>query len=75
MRRRQITIEGGRYLIFYSFDDEPGLDAAPSSARASGEDAPDGARGEGVGAGDSQPTREPARGSAVEPSAEDERRV
>jgi hypothetical protein len=61
MRRRQITIEGGRYLIFYSFEDEPGLDAA----RDQGDDA----------ARDDQPAGEPARESVVEPSAEGERRV
>jgi hypothetical protein len=27
MRRRRITIEGNRYLIFYTFDDEPRLGA------------------------------------------------
>jgi hypothetical protein len=69
MRRRQITIEGGRYLIFYSFEDEPGLDrAASSGARAKGDDA----RGEG---GNAQPSHEPARQSATEPSVEDDRRV
>ena len=67
MRRRQITIEGGRYLIFYSFEDEPGPDAAPSTDRPAGGVA----RAEaGHAAGDA-----PARASAVEPSAEDERRV
>lgn len=68
MRRRQITIEGGRYLIFYSFEDEPGLDAASSSvARSTRDDARD--------VGNSQPTHEPAREFVVEPLAEGERRV
>ena len=67
MRRRQITIEGGRYLIFYSFEDEPGPDAAPSTERPAGGGARDEA---GRAAGDAS-----ARGSAVEPSAEEERRV
>jgi hypothetical protein len=72
MRRRQITIEGGRYLIFYSFEDEPGLDAAPPGARATRDEA---RKDEGGAAGVDQPAREPARGSTVEPSAEGERRV
>jgi hypothetical protein len=72
MRRRQITIEGGRYLIFYSFEDEQGLDAAQSSgATATRADALDDARD----AGDGQPTRETALASSVESSAEDGRRV
>jgi hypothetical protein len=29
MRRRRINIEGGRYLVFYTFDDEPELSAPP----------------------------------------------
>jgi hypothetical protein len=75
MRRRQITIEGGRYLLFYSFEDEPGLDAAPSVAHSTRDGAGDDARHANGDASDSQPTHEPARASAVVPSAEGERRV
>jgi hypothetical protein len=76
MRRRQITIEGGRYLIFYSFEDEPGLDAASSSvAHSTRDDERDDERNANGDAGDSQSTHEPARASAVVLSAEDEPRV
>ncbi len=33
MRRRQITLEDGRYLIFYTFDEETGA-ASPNSNEA-----------------------------------------
>jgi hypothetical protein len=70
MRRRQITIEGGRYLIFYSFEDEPGLAAAsPDGPRDDARDQGDDA------ARDDQPARGPARAFVIEPSAEDERSV
>ncbi|MCA1630322.1 MAG: hypothetical protein LC785_03775 [Acidobacteria bacterium] len=68
MRRRQITIDGGRYLIFYSFEDEQGLDAAPSTGATA-------TRAGAGAAGDDQPAREPALPQAVEPAAEGERRV
>lgn len=61
MQRRQITIGGGRYLIFYSFEDEPGLEAAPPATRAD--------------ARDRQPAQESAREPAAEPSAEGEPHV
>ncbi|HVG31111.1 MAG TPA: hypothetical protein VM864_15480 [Pyrinomonadaceae bacterium] len=76
MRQRQITIEGGRYLIFYTFEDEPGLAAASPDATAARGGALDGARDEGVGAADARTARAPAaRESAVEPTAEGEPRV
>ena len=31
MRSRRITIEGNRYLIFYTFDDEPHVGAAATA--------------------------------------------
>ena len=82
MRRRQITIEGGRYLIFYSFEDERGLDAARSSGAATTlSDATAATRADALGearddAGDDRPSRGNARASSsVEPSAEGVRRV
>ena len=64
MRRRQITIEDGRYLIFYSFEDEPGLDASSRDEARAAE-----------GAGDGEGSPEAARATAVEPSSEGERGV
>jgi hypothetical protein len=67
MRRRQITIEDGRYLIFYSFEDEPGLDASSPATRDEARHA--------EGAGDGEGSPEAGREPAVEPSPEDERGV
>lgn len=77
MRRRQITIEGGRYLIFYSFEDEQGLDAARSSGAATTLADATATRADALDdVGDDQTTRGNARASSsVEPSAEGGRRV
>ncbi|MGH9943351.1 MAG: hypothetical protein ACRD9R_13465 [Pyrinomonadaceae bacterium] len=41
MRLRQITMEDGRYLIFYTFDGEAAGDEAPATAaRGAGETPP-----------------------------------
>jgi hypothetical protein len=37
MQRRQITLEDGRYLIFYTFEDET---AAPSNSNESAAESP-----------------------------------
>ena len=59
MQRRQITLEDGRYLIFYTFDDER-AGAPPSSAPAQADDDQAAARG-------AEPN--------AEPQATEERRV
>jgi hypothetical protein len=60
MQRRQITLEDGRYLIFYTFDDERAAAPSPSSATERADDDHAAARG-----------AEPK----AEPQATEERRV
>jgi hypothetical protein len=38
MQRRQITLEDGRYLIFYTFDEETTTTAAASSMESAGDE-------------------------------------
>lgn len=38
MQRRQITLEDGRYLIFYTFDEETTAASAASTEKAGGEE-------------------------------------
>ena len=59
MQRRQITLEDGRYLIFYTFEDETSA-ASPSSST------------ESAGVGNSSAHREEP---AAEPQATEEKRV
>jgi hypothetical protein len=59
MQRRQITLEDGRYLVFYTFDEET---APPSNSR-------EGAKGAGESAAAERAEPE------AEPQATEERRV
>jgi hypothetical protein len=72
MRRRRINIEGGRYLVFYTFDDEPELSAprdsettATSGAREA--DAARDSRDAGQSSSESS-SSQPARSSVEESS-------
>lgn len=67
MQRRQITLEDGRYLIFYTFDDE--TTAASSSSSSFAE--PAGAENSSAPSAQSAQGEEPR----AEPQATEERRV
>ncbi|HKP71694.1 MAG TPA: hypothetical protein VJT82_02080 [Pyrinomonadaceae bacterium] len=61
MQRRQITLEDGRYLIFYTFDEETAASSNSANSDVADDDANASAR------------RDEPRD--VEPQAEEERRV
>jgi hypothetical protein len=63
MQRRQITLEDGRYLVFYTFEEET---ASPSNSGAGAS-----ARGDDVVVESSDRREEPV----AEPQATEERRV
>ena len=61
MQRRQITLEDGRYLIFYTFEDETGT--ASNSSASAAEAAVD------------ESAHAPGREPSAEPQATEEKRV
>ncbi|HEY0101788.1 MAG TPA: hypothetical protein VGB76_22875 [Pyrinomonadaceae bacterium] len=59
MQRRQITLEDGRYLVFYTFDEMKTTEAPAAATSATTGDAPDASRPDAEPSPVPQATEEP----------------